>query len=67
MQSNASSFPWADDVRNPNPFVVSRYDLPVTSRLGRFPTAKQRVFDSGPSGAAVAGMLLLLICTHSRK
>ena len=45
MQSNASSFPWADDVRNPNPFAVSRYDLPVTSRLGRSPTERQSVFD----------------------
>ena len=56
MHCNASSFPWADDVRNPNPFTGC-YDLPVTSRLGRS-TARQSLFDLGPSGIAVAEILL---------
>ena len=45
MHCNASSFASADDVRNPNPSVVSRYDIPVTSRFGRSPTARQSIFD----------------------
>ena len=38
------------DVRNPNPYAVIGYDLPVTSRLRRSPTARQNGF--GPDRAA---------------